>query len=130
MSFRNIAASLLIALGVATLTTAPAVAQTASAPAATAASDAAAPAAAPVAPAPLTASTTKETIDNPYGLEALWKQGDFVSKGTLIILFIMSMASWYVMVTKLYEQHKIMREAKDATGKFWEAPSVQEAWAS
>ena len=70
--------------------------------------------------------TKKESVENPYGFEALWKGGDFVSKGTLIILFIMSMASWYVMVTKLYEQHKIMKEGKDATGKFWEAPSVQE----
>jgi biopolymer transport protein ExbB len=70
--------------------------------------------------------TRKDTVDNPYGFEALWKGGDFVSKGTLTILFIMSMASWYVMVTKLWEQHKIMKEAKDAAGKFWEAPSVQE----
>jgi biopolymer transport protein ExbB len=70
--------------------------------------------------------TKKDTVENPYGFEALWKGGDFVSKGTLTILFIMSMASWYVMVTKLYEQYKIMKEAKDATGKFWEAPSVQE----
>jgi biopolymer transport protein ExbB len=70
--------------------------------------------------------TRKDTVENPYGFEALWKGGDFVSKGTLTILFIMSMASWYVMVTKLYEQHKIMKEAKDASGKFWEAPSVQE----
>jgi biopolymer transport protein ExbB len=70
--------------------------------------------------------TRKDTVENPYGFEALWKGGDFVSKGTLTILFIMSMASWYVMVTKLYEQHKIMKEAKEAAGKFWEAPSVQE----
>jgi biopolymer transport protein ExbB len=70
--------------------------------------------------------TRKDTVENPYGFEALWKGGDFVSKGTLTILFIMSMASWYVMVTKLYEQHKLMKEAKDASGKFWEAPSVQE----
>ncbi len=67
-----------------------------------------------------------ESVENPYGFEALWKGGDFVSKGTLIILFAMSMASWYVIVTKLYEQHKILSEAKDASGKFWEAPSVQE----
>ncbi|HEX6706398.1 MAG TPA: MotA/TolQ/ExbB proton channel family protein, partial [Albitalea sp.] len=72
-----------------------------SAPVAAAASDAAAPA--PAAPAPLAASTTKETIDNPYGLSALWAQGDFVAKGTLIILVIMSMGSWYILITKLYE---------------------------
>ena len=70
--------------------------------------------------------TKKDTVENPYGFEALWKGGDFVSKGTLTILFIMSMASWYVMVTKLYEQHKILKEAKEAAGKFWDAPSVQE----
>ena len=70
--------------------------------------------------------TKKDTVENPYGFEALWKGGDFVSKGTLTILFIMSMASWYVMVTKLWEQHKIMKEAKDAGGKFFSAPSVQE----
>jgi biopolymer transport protein ExbB len=82
-------------------------------------------ASAPVIP-PTGEVTRKETVENPYGFEALWKGGDFVSKGTLTILFIMSMASWYVMVTKLYEQYKIMKEAKDATGKFWDAPSVRE----
>ena len=35
----------------------------------------------------------KEVIENPYGLEALWKGGDFVSRGTLIILIVMSMGS-------------------------------------
>ena len=70
--------------------------------------------------------TRKDTVENPYGFEALWKGGDFVSKGTLTILFIMSMASWYVMVTKLYEQHKIMKEANEASGRFWEGASVEE----
>ncbi len=44
---------------------------------------------------------------NPYGLGALWEQGDFVSKGTLLILAIMSMGSWYVLVTKLFEQRRL-----------------------
>jgi len=127
MSFRNIAASLLIALGVATLTAVPAVAQTASAPAATAASDATAAAATPTAPAPLTASTTKETIDNPYGLSALWAQGDFVAKGTLIILVIMSMGSWYILITKLYESLKISGEARAARKGFFKHASLGDA---
>ena len=99
----------------------------ASAPAATAASDAAAPAAAPVAPAPLTASTTKETIDNPYGLSALWAQGDFVAKGTLIILVIMSMGSWYILITKLYESLKISGEARAARKGFFKHASLGDA---
>ena len=65
------------------------------------------------APAPAPVPTvTKETIDNPYGLEALWG-GDFVAKGTLIILVIMSMGSWYIIITKVYEQSKLMRQARD-----------------
>src|SRR5256885_2057890 len=35
-----------------------------------------------------------EVIENPYGIEALWKQGDFVARGTLIILIIMSIGTW------------------------------------
>ena len=80
----------------------------------------------PVAP-PEVAAVKKdvEKIDNPYGLDALWKTGDFVAKGTLIILVIMSMGSWYIIVTKLYEQMKMFRQATAARKSFDQAPSVQ-----
>src|SRR5262249_25525388 len=119
-----------LALGVAALTAQPASAQgTASAPAATAAaSDAAATAApAPAPAAPLAPTTSKETIDNPYGLSALWAQGDFVAKGTLIILVIMSMGSWYILVTKLYESLKISFEARAARRGFFKHASLVDA---
>ena len=48
-----------------------------------------------------------EVVDNPYGLEALWKGGDLVAKITLAILVIMSMGSWYIIITKVYEQSKM-----------------------
>lgn len=60
--------------------------------------------------APVTAEETPEPSaaeTNPYGLGALWEQGDFVSKGTLLILAIMSMGSWYVLITKLFEQRRL-----------------------
>jgi len=72
------------------------------------------------------AGTQKEVVENPYGLEALWKQGDFVSRGTLIILVIMSMGSWYIMFVKVYEQMKLFRQAKEVQAKFWQAASVQD----
>ena len=91
---------------------------------------AAAPAAAPVAPmAPMPAAAptvTKETIENPYGLEALWRQGDFVSKGTLIILVIMSMGSWYIIFVKLWEQFKLMRQGREMAAAFWKSASLKE----
>jgi biopolymer transport protein ExbB len=85
----------------------------------------AAPAAAPVPP-PGAGEPEKEVIENPYGLEALWRQGDFVSKGTLIVLVIMSMGSWYIMFVKVYEQMKLFRQARDVQAKFWSSGSVQE----
>ncbi len=39
-------------------------------------------------PAPPAAAPTTEVVENPYGIEALWRQGDFVARGTLIILMI------------------------------------------
>ena len=72
------------------------------------------------------ASTTRETVDNPYGLGALWAQGDFVSRGTLIILVLMSMGSWYILVTKLYESLKINREAKAARKSFFKSASLRQ----
>ena len=93
------------------------------------AGDAAQPAAPPATPAPppgAGAGPEKEVIENPYGLEALWKQGDFVSKGTLIILVIMSMGSWYIMFVKVYEQAKLFKQARIVQKEFWSAGSVQE----
>ena len=86
------------------------------APAATA--PAAAPADATAAPATAAPVETKETVDNPYGLEAVW-HGDFISKGTLIILSIMSMGSWYILITKLIDQFKLNKQAVDAKKDFW-----------
>ncbi len=110
----------------ATLVAAPtgAAAQAASAPEAAPAATAAP--AAEAAPAPLAATTTQETVDNPYGLKALWAQGDFVAKGTLIILVIMSLGSWYILVTKLYESLKISGEAKNVRSSFFKSGSLQE----
>ncbi|MEY2654112.1 MAG: hypothetical protein RLZZ524_1140, partial [Pseudomonadota bacterium] len=63
--------------------------------------------------------------ENPYGLSALWAQGDFVAKGTLLIVVLMSMGSWYVIVTKLAEQAKLNRQAAATRKTFWEAQTVE-----
>ncbi len=68
-------------------------------------------------------------VDNPYGLAALWAQGDFVAKGTLIILVIMSFATWYIMLTKLVYQQRIFMQAT-AARSIWNAPSLEEGAAA
>ena len=95
--------------------------------------DAAAPAVAPAAaseaapaPAPAQAAAAPAAEENPYGLNALWNQGDAVAKGTLLILVIMSMGSWYVIFTKFAEQSKLNKQAKSAQENFWSAGSVRQ----
>ncbi len=98
----------------------------ASAPAADAAAPAAAPAAdaaAPAAAAPAAAGAKQEEVENPYGFSAVW-EGGVVSRGTLIILALMSMGSWYIIITKLLDQMKIFKQSKETNQKFWKAPSI------
>ena len=97
------------------------------APAPDAAAATAAPTAAPAVPAvpAKVGEKTTEIIENPYGLEALWKGGDLVARITLGILVIMSMGSWYIIITKVYEQARMGHQARAAEKTFWKAPSVQ-----
>ncbi len=100
----------------ATAATAPALAATPAAPVVSAPEAAAQP------PGPV---EVKETVNNPYGLEALWKEGDFIARGTLFILSIMSMGSWYILITKMIDQVKLRKQADEAKKTFWKAASVQ-----
>ena len=120
-------AALAVVLSLASaLTVVSSVAQAQGQPAATAA-PAAPTAAVPAAAAPAAAASAKatEAVDNPYGLEALWKGGDAVARITLAILVIMSVGSWYIIITKVYEQAKMNKAAKAAEKSFWAAPSVK-----
>lgn len=96
-----------------------------SAPASDAAATApAADTAAPAADAaPASAAEKTVTVENPYGMEALLKGGDIVVQGTLLIMAIMSMGSWYILITKIIDQVKLSGQAKEAA-KFWKAASV------
>ena len=72
------------------------------------------------------AEAAKTVVDNPYGIESLWATSDWVSKGTLLILAVMSMGSWYIGVVKAIEQGRLFKEAKEARMNFWNAGSVAE----
>ncbi len=125
-----LAAVMLIAAAAAVVTPAVQAQAQPAAPAATA--PAADTPAAPVAEAPKAAAPaakagrTTEVVDNPYGLESLWRTSDAVAKATLTILVIMSIGSWYIIVTKIYEQYKLGRQARAAEKTFWAAPSVRQ----
>jgi len=76
------------------------------------------------------ASGGTQIVSNPYGLDALWSQGDFVARGTLLVLVIMSMGTWYILVTKLIEQSRLLLQARKVNRNFWKAGTVKDGVAS
>ncbi len=65
-----------------------------------------------------------KSVANPYGLEAIWNHSDFVARFVLVLLVIMSVGTWYILVTKILEQGKMNRYAREVEEKFWQASTV------
>ncbi len=116
-SLATLLAGLVFSLSMPALVLAQAASEPATAPAA-------APAAAPAPAVAAAPALTEEAVDNPYGLKALWTQGDYVARGTLFILVVMSMGSWYIIFTKLFEQRAMLKSARSSAEAFWKASSV------
>ena len=49
---------------------------------------------------------------NPYGLVPALKEGGLISQTVFSILVLMSIVSFYILFSKLFEQQKIMNQAK------------------
>jgi biopolymer transport protein ExbB len=64
--------------------------------------------------------------DNPYGLAGLWQHGNIVSRGTLIVLVVMSLGSWFIILTKLWDQRNMKKSARIVEKQFWTAPSIKD----
>jgi len=70
------------------------------------------------------AAVQEEEKENPYGLMAMVKKGDTVSHGVLAILLLMSMGSWYILITKLWDGSKLNKEAKEVRATFFKKSSL------
>jgi biopolymer transport protein ExbB len=70
-------------------------------------------------------ATESVTVSNPYGIEAMWAQGDFVAKGVLVLLALMSAYSWFVIFTKWWEQRRLLAQAHEAEKNFWAADNIK-----
>src|SRR5204863_2016918 len=52
------------------------------------------------------------------------KESDVVARGTLIILIIMSIGTWYIGIVKYIEQARVFKDWREAESKFWAAKGV------
>jgi biopolymer transport protein ExbB len=73
------------------------------------------------------AAVAQQAAETPYGLVPMWRDGNIVTRSTLIILVVMSLASWFIIFTKVWDQRKLRNAASAAEGKFWTAGSIKDA---
>ena len=63
---------------------------------------------------------------NPYGLQAALREGGLISQTVFGILVLMSVVSFYILFSKLFEQQKIIGQGKRVRQAFWSSNSLRE----
>jgi len=66
-------------------------------------------------------------VDNPYGLGALIANGDIIARSILVILLFMSLLTWFIMITKFFDQRRTRLQAIAAEREFWSSSSLTDA---
>jgi len=72
------------------------------------------------------AAPAAEPVSNPYGLGALWETSDSITKIVLLLLLIMSMGSWYVIISKFFQNRKFNTQSSQTNEEFWKGKSIKE----
>ena len=63
---------------------------------------------------------------NQFGFLEAMQQGGIIAWSILTVLVIMSVGSFYILITKLIEQNKIMRQYKAVQSSFWRTSTLSE----
>lgn len=58
------------------------------------------------------------------GLVGFWMQADAVGRSAAVLLFAMSLLTWYLILTKTLQGLRVRRQANSALDAFWNAPSL------
>ena len=61
-----------------------------------------------------------------FGLIPALNEGGPISWSIFIVMVIMSVFSFYIMFTKLFEQQKVMNQYKEVRTQFWRANTLEE----
>ena len=61
--------------------------------------------------------------ENSFGFAHLWASGDAISHSVAILLLVMSLASWYLILSKTWNWWRLRRAAR-CVGAFWASDSV------
>ncbi len=72
------------------------------------------------------AAAAGEAPKNQFGFMEAMKEGGPVAWSILAVMIIMSVGTFYIMFTKLFEQNKIMKQYSVVQNQFWRAASLKE----
>ena len=61
-----------------------------------------------------------------FGFTEAMEQGGVIAWSILTVLVIMSVGSFYILITKMLEQNRILRQYKSIRSTFWRANSLSE----
>lgn len=74
----------------------------------------------------LAAAGGEAAPQNKFGFVEALNQGGIIAYSIFAILVIMSVGSFYILITKWLEQQKILNQYKAIRTNFWRAPSLKE----
>ena len=74
----------------------------------------------------LAAAATEAPV-NEFGFVKAMEEGGPVAWSILAVMIIMSVGTFYIMITKLIEQNKIFKQYSAVQSQFWRAASLKEA---
>lgn len=74
----------------------------------------------------LLAVAAADAPKNQFGFWEAMNQGGAIAWSIFAVLVIMSVGSFYILITKLLEQQKVMKQYSDVRSSFWRAGSLKE----
>ncbi len=54
------------------------------------------------------------------------QQGGIITQAIFAVLVVMSLGSWFIILTKWWDQRKVLADASELEKKFWAAPSLKD----
>ena len=72
------------------------------------------------------AASGGDAPQNAFGFMEAMEQGGAIAWTILAVLVIMSVGSFYILITKLLDQNKIMRQYREVRTNFWRANTLSE----
>lgn len=72
----------------------------------------------------------EQQVHNPFDIFGFLQQADALAYTILVVLVVMSLACWYVILTKLWDQNRIQKAYDEVRKKFWVSGNLHDGMAA